>query len=232
MYADNEAEAYEMAPDGASSLFDIADKRETTPTSDGDKPTNPSESSETSSDKTGSEKSGSGQNNNTGNETGGDDSGSGNNTGSGSGSGTGSGSGSNAGDKDGDDHKKGGGGDKKNKSKDEKLKSGSKKDSKSHDKSGKSRDKSGHGSSTAVSRIDDESRWICRMGNESTIIHTDEVREVVISRGEELITLKPIGKAHMSNWSIGKKELFRKHQCKVGDSLMFRFCYKMQSSSA
>ena len=217
MYADNEAEAYEMAPDGASSLFDIADKSETAPISDSDKPTNPSESSETSSDKTGSEKSGSGQNNNTGNETGGDDSGSGNNTGSGSGSGTGSGSGSNAGDKDGDDHKKGGGGDKKNKSKDEKSKSGSKKDSKSHDKSGKSRDKSGHGSNTAVSRFDDESRWICRMGNESTIIHTDEVREVVISRGEELITLKPIGKAHMSNWSIGKKELFRKHQCKVGD---------------
>jgi hypothetical protein len=75
----------------------------------------------------------------------------------------------------------------------------------------------------AVSRIDDESRWICRMGNESTIIHTDDVREVVISRGEQLITLKPIGKAHMSNWSVGKKELFRKHQCKVGDSLV---CYE------
>ena len=111
---------------------------------------------------------------------------------------------------------------------DEKLKSGSassKKESKdssskSHDKSEKSRDKSGRGSS-AVSRVSkpDESRWICRMGNESTIIHTDDTREVVISRGEQLITLKPIGKAHMSNWSVGKKELFRKHQCKVGNSL-------------
>ena len=233
MYADNEVEAYEIASDETSSLFDIADKSETTPISDSDKPTNPSESSETSSDKIGSERGGSGQNN-TGsdsNEIGGDNSGSGNNTGSGSGSRTESGSGSNTGDKDGDDDKKDSGGDKKNKSKDEKSKSGSKKDSKSHDKSGKSRDKSGHDSSTAVSQIDDESRWICRMGNESTIIQTDEVREVVISRGEELITLKPIGKAHMSNWSIGKKELFRKHQCKVGDSLMFRFCYKMQSSS-
>ena len=58
------------------------------------------------------------------------------------------------------------------------------------------------------------------MGNESTIIHTDDTREVVISRGEQLITLKPIGKAHMSNWSVGKKELFRKHQCKVGDGLV------------
>ena len=63
----------------------------------------------------------------------------------------------------------------------------------------------------------DESRWICRLGNESTIIHTDETREVVISRGEQLITLKPIGKAYMRNWSIGKKELFRRHQCKVRD---------------
>jgi hypothetical protein len=107
----------------------------------------------------------------------------------------------------------------KSKREGEKPKSRSKKDSssKSHDKSGKSCDKSGHGNSMAVSRIDDESRWICRMGNESTIIHTDDVREVVISRGEQLITLKPIGKAHMGNWSVGKKELFRKHQCKVGE---------------
>ena len=63
------------------------------------------------------------------------------------------------------------------------------------------------------------------MGNESTIIHTDNTREVVISRGEQLITLKPIGKAYMSNWSVGKKELFRKHQCKVGDSLILKVCY-------
>lgn len=87
---------------------------------------------------------------------------------------------------------------------------------KSHDKSIKLRDK------TTMSRVSksDESRWICRMGNESTIIHTDDTREVVISRGEQLITLKPIGKAYMRNWSVGKKELFRRHQCKVGDLLI------------
>lgn len=75
-----------------------------------------------------------------------------------------------------------------------------------------------------MSRVTDESRWICRMGNESAIIHTDDTREVVISRGDQLITLKPIGKAYMSNWSSGKKELFRKHQCKVSKNNILLLC--------
>ena len=62
------------------------------------------------------------------------------------------------------------------------------------------------------------------MGNESAIIHTDDTREVVISRGDQLITLKPIGKAYMSNWSSGKKELFRKHQCKVSKNNILLLC--------
>ena len=75
--------------------------------------------------------------------------------------------------------------------------------------------KRGSGIIDNLPRMSKDGEWIVKMGNESAIIHTDETKEVVISRGDEWITLKPIGKAYMRNWSRGKKELFRRHQCKV-----------------